>query len=262
MVLCYHVEMSVWIYALGSVFIVSAVSLVGAATLGMRRAVLNRLIFALVALAAGALFGDVFVHLLPELFEEWGTTLTSSLSVLAGIGIFFALEKFLRWHHSHEVHACVGEDCPETIQPFGYLVLASDGAHNFIDGLIIGASYLVGIPVGVATTIAVILHEIPQEIGDFGALLHSGFTVRRALFFNLLSALISVGGVAVAISLGTFVENVTDVVIGLAVGGFVYVAGSDLVPELQKENGGKSSAVQFLGLAAGMLVMVLLRVLE
>src|SRR3989344_547010 len=172
-------------YSLISVVIVSAISLVGILALTINERLLKRLIFVLVSLATGALLGDALIHLIPESFEKGGDATLTSLLILGGILLFFVLEKFLHWHHKHG-HELHEEDCDDTALPItkkdsgvmslGYLILISDGFHNLIDGMIISASYLVSIEVGIATTIAIILHEIPQEIGDFGVLLHSGFS--------------------------------------------------------------------------------------
>ncbi|MCI0620001.1 ZIP family metal transporter [Candidatus Wolfebacteria bacterium] len=250
-----------WLYALGSVVLVSALSLVGALTLRLRDRVLKRLVFILVGLSVGALLGDVFIHLLPELFEGASDVLYSSLTVLLGIMLFFVLEKFLRWHHSHEVHEHSGPDCPEPDSPLTTIVLVGDGVHNLIDGMIIGASYLVSIPVGLATTLAVALHEIPQEIGDFGVLLHAGLSRSRALFYNLLSGLVSIVGVATVLIFGNSV-SVTSTLLSLAVGGFIYIAGSDLVPELHKENSVRSSLMQLVAIGVGIGLMFLLLFVE
>src|SRR3989344_6519399 len=178
----------VWIYTLISVLVVSLVSLVGVLFLVASEERLRRSLTILVALATGALFGDVLLHLLPEIYSEAlknGGTLSPSLLVLAGLLLFFVLEKFLRWSHSHSLDE---SNCPpdaHTITaPVGQLALASDGLHNLLDGVIIAISFMASPAIGLATTIAVILHEIPQEIGDFAVLIHSGFSKSRALFFN------------------------------------------------------------------------------
>src|SRR3989344_3083381 len=163
--------LSVYFYSIASVVIVSFVSLAGIFAISLKENVLRKCVFLTVSLAVGALLGDAFIHLIPEAFESIGQPILVSVAVIAGILVFFIIEKFLHWHH----HA-LGEESGETIHPSGQMILISDGVHNFIDGLIIGASYLVGVEVGIATTIAVILHEIPQEIGDFGVLLHAGFS--------------------------------------------------------------------------------------
>ena len=177
-----------------AVLIVSLASLVGVATVILSEKRLNRLLLILVSLSVGALLGDVFLHILPELFESArDDTVKIASLVFAGIIIFFVLEKFLRWRHSHGIDK---DDCPEphNLRHVGQLNLISEALHNLIDGLIIAASFLVNFKLGLATTLAVLLHELPQEMGDFGLLLYSGYTKKRALALNFLSALASFGG--------------------------------------------------------------------
>ncbi|HSB11165.1 MAG TPA: ZIP family metal transporter [Blastocatellia bacterium] len=241
------------LYAIASVTLVSLVSLIGVVTISVSEERLRSTLFVLVSLAAGAMFGDTFIHLLPESFQRPGETLLPSTSVLAGILAFFVLEKFLLWRHQHTLES------NDQVRPLGYLNLIADGVHNLIDGMMIGASYLVSLPIGIATTLAVIFHEIPQEIGDFGILLHAGFTKRRALFFNFLSAALALLGTAVAMLLGSNWESFSAVMLPFTAGGFIYIAGSDLLPELQKELAPTKSIVQFGALAAGIGLMLLLR---
>lgn len=247
---------SVWLYTLVSVMLVSLISFIGVVTLSMNAERLKQILIYLVSLSAGALFGDAFIHLLPEIVEETGWELTTSLSIMGGILTFFVLEKILHWHHYHLPHT------KEQIHPFAVMNLIGDGVHNFIDGLIIGASYLVSIPVGMATTIAVGVHEIPQEIGDFGVLLHGGFSKGKAVFYNFLSALMAFLGAIVSLVLSTVVGNVTTYLIPFAAGGFIYIAGSDLIPELHKEVKVKKSLIQFIAFIVGILVMFALLGLE
>ncbi len=242
----------VWFYTLISVFLVSVISFIGLLTFSIKIEKMKKILLYLVSFAAGGLFGDAFIHLLPEAVQQSGFTLTISLYVISGIASFFVLEKILRWHHYHLPHT------KRQVHPFALMNLIEDGAHNFIDGLIIGASYLVNLPVGIATTIAVILHEIPQEIGDFGVLLQGGFTRRKALFFNFLTALAAVIGAVIALSVSFYVGNLTVFLIPFAVGGFIYVAGSDLIPELHKETRIKRSLLQFVAFIAGIMIMLLL----
>ena len=219
---------NVWIYSLVSVFIVSSISFLGLLTLAINAEKLKKILLYLVSFSAGALFGDVFIHLLPEIVKEVGFTLKISLYILVGIGFFFIIEKFIHWRHCHIPHS------KDHIHPFAMMNLFGDGVHNFIDGLIIAASYLVSIPIGIATTIAVILHEIPSEIGDFGVLLHGGFSKGKALFFNFITALTAVLGAIVSLLISSYVDNLTTFLIPFAAGGFIYIAGSDLIPELHK----------------------------
>ncbi|MEI9966600.1 MAG: ZIP family metal transporter [Candidatus Moraniibacteriota bacterium] len=179
---------SIYLYTFLSVLAVSLISLVGIFTFFWRVTDLERWIGFLISLAAGALLGDAFIHLIPEAFEEATEPTTISLLIIVGIVLFFLLEKALHWHHH-------GEDADASgIHPVGKLVLLSDVFHNLLDGIIIAAAFMASVPVGIATTFAVILHEIPQEIGDFAVLIYSGFTRKRALFVNFLTALSAFAG--------------------------------------------------------------------
>ena len=247
---------NVWIYSLASVLIVSLISFVGLLTLTIKADKLKKILLYMVSFSAGALFGDAFIHLLPEAVEEIGFGLNISIYVLLGIGFFFIIEKFIHWRHCHIPNS------KENVHPFAMMNLFGDGVHNFIDGLIIAASYLVSIPVGIATTLAVILHEIPSEIGDFGVLLHGGFSKGKALFYNFVTALAAVLGAIVSLSISSYVENITVFLIPFAAGGFIYIAGSDLIPELHKEVKVKKSLLQFIAIVLGVSVMLLLLLLE
>ena len=246
----------VWAYALASVIAVSGVSLIGLAFISLRQERLQQVIFFTVSLAVGAMFGDVFIHLLPEAFASSETPLRASGFCLGGILVFFLLEKFLLWRHEHVPHYCT------CIHPVGYVSLVADGLHNFIDGLLIGTSYLVSLPVGLGTTIAVLLHEIPQEIGDFGVLIHAGFGRAQALRLNLCSASCGIFGALLALAVGSRLSSFPLFILPLTAGGFIYIAGSDLVPELHKERNLLKSLIQLLGIGAGAGLMLLLKVLE
>ncbi len=245
----------IYIHALLSVFFVSLASLVGIFTLSLKEDVLRKYVFLLVSLAVGALLGDAFIHLIPEAFEG-GNPLQVSLLIITGIVSFFVLEKFLHWHH-HE------DDTNEyTVHPVGKLVLFSDGVHNFIDGVLIGVSFMVSIPVGIATTVAIILHEIPQEIGDFAVLLHAGYTRKKALWLNFLSALTAVFGTLLAFVFGENSVGFIDSILPIAAGGFIYIAVADLIPELHKTKEVKHSVSQLFALILGVVLMIGLLFLE
>lgn len=248
--------MSPTIAALASVLGVSLVSLLGVVTLVTHRQFLHKILHILVSFAAGALLGDALIHLLPEAFEHFGVGLTVPLYTIAGILVFFLLEKVVRWHKHHNI-AVANQPAP-----LGKIILIGDGLHNFIDGLLIGASYLVSIPLGIATTAAVILHEIPQEIGDFGVLVHSGYSPRRAMLFNFLSALTAVVGAIVALATAGQIENFSAVMLAVTAGAFLYIAGSDLIPELHKGDKPLTSVIEVLGIIAGVAVMAALTLLE
>lgn len=249
--------MGVWLYAIGSVAIVSIVSLIGILTLSVKEFRLRSILIYLVSFSAGALFGDAFFHLLPEAVEENGFTLKLSMSILGGIMMFFVVEKIIHWRHCH-----MPSDDHDHVHPFAMMNLVGDAVHNFIDGVIIGISYIVSIPVGVATTIAVVLHEIPQEIADFGVLLHGGFSKKKALLFNFLSSLAALIGTILAVALGSRMEAVAEILVPMAAGGFIYIAGADLIPELHKEVEWKKSLTQVLVIVLGFAVMASLLLLE
>ena len=248
--------MNEWGYALASAGLVSLISLVGVVTLMVSARRLDKLIPLLISLAVGALFGDALVHLLPQAFEDGSSAALTSLYVILGILLFFLLERFLHWHHAHHVHS------GQPVHPVAYINLVSDGVHNFLDGLIIGASYLVSVPIGVGTTVAVALHEVPQEQGDFGILLHAGFTPRRALLMNFLSGILAILGVVISLLLGPRVGDYTAFMVPLTAGGFIYIAGSDLIPELHHETELTASVSQFAMVVTGIGLMYAVLLLE
>ncbi len=247
---------SILTYSIISVLIVSLVSFVGLFALSINADKLRKILIYLISFSAGALFGDAFIHLLPEAIKEFGFGTNVSLYILSGIVIFFVIEKVIQWRHCHTP---ISEN---HVHPFAYMNLIGDAFHNFLDGLIIGASYLLSIPAGIATTLAIIFHEIPQEIGDFGVLIHGGFSRGKALLFNFFSALTAFLGAVISLLLSNFSTDVEAFLIPLAVGGFIYIAGSDLIPELHKnmhkETVVKKSLLQLIAFILGILVMLAL----
>lgn len=243
--------MQTWTYTLVSVLVVSVISLVGVFTLSLSRERLQRITLYLVAFAVGGLFGNAFIHLLPEAFRHSESPMTTSLLIVVGIMIFFVLEKFLRWRHCHVTSH-------QHTHPMATLNLVSDALHNLIDGVLIASTFLVSIPLGVTTSLAIFLHEIPQEIGDFGILLHSGMTVRRALLYNFLSASASMIGAIIVLAMGSELSHLTEMMIPVTAGGFLYIAGSDLIPELQHDVKLSNSVGQFVCIIFGVGVMALL----
>ena len=240
----------VWI--LLSTLLVSAISLVGIFFVTMKEQVFKKALLLLVSFASGSLLGAAFLHLIPEsLFPESLSAYneTAVIAILIGILVFFLLEKYL-WRHCHE------RECP--IHTFAYLNLLGDGVHNFIDGVVIAASFLASIPLGTATTLAVITHEIPQEIGDFGILVYGGLSKGKALSYNFLSAIIAVIGATLTYFFSSFFPNLT-LLLAFAAGGFIYIATTDLIPEMHKETKTTKSAAQFLLLLLGIVLMWLLR---
>ena len=259
--------LSISIYSIISVLLVSLISLTGLFFLSVSDKILKRIIFVLVSFSVGALFGDAFVHLLPEAFKSGMNSSSISAFILLGIIIFFVLEKFIHWKHSHgeteevcEIHKNHKEE--KEIKPAGYIILLSDTAHNFLDGIIIAASYMVSVEVGITTTIAVVLHEIPQEIGRFGLLIHYGFSRSKALLFNFFSALSAVIGAVISLSLSGRISGLTPFIISIAAGGFIYIAGSDLVPEIHKTSDPKKSSIQFISILGGIALMFAFLLIE
>ncbi len=243
------------LYIFASVLVISLISLVGILALVLKRDLLQKSTFILVSLAVGALLGDAFIHIIPEAFESMGNPTTVSILIISGILIFFVFEKILHWHHHTLDHA---ENHPH---PVGKMILFGDGVHNLIDGIIVAASYYVSTEIGIATTIAVVLHEIPQEIGNFGVLIHSGYSKLKALWYNFVSALTAIIGAVIVIVLGNTTVEWVSWLLPLSAGGFIYIAMSDLIPELQKEKGG-SPIVQIISILVGIALMGLLLLLE
>ena len=251
---------SIYIYSILSAVAVSLISLVGICTLYLDQKRLRRFTFLAIGLAGGAMFGNALIHLLPESIESIGANPSAALA-LAGIILFYILEKFLHWHH-HD-HFDSDEHAHQDMhdKPLGYLVLTSDIFHNFIDGVAIGAAYLISVEVGIAVTLAIALHEIPQELSDFGLLLHAGFSRTQALLTNFASALTAILGVFIVLWFGSS-ESLVAGVSALAAGMFLYIAGSDLIPELHKTRSHSGSAVQLLLMIIGMAAMFALTLLE
>jgi len=245
--------MSVLALILAATVANSLVALAGAVTLGWSAKTLDRILHILVGFSAGTLLAGAFFHLLAESLEEM-PAMEAFYLVFAGFILFFVLERLLHWHHCHEGKC--------DVHPFSYLIIFGDAIHNFVDGLIIAGAYLIDTPVGIATTIAVIIHEIPQEIADFGVLLYSGFSKAKALFFNFLSAATAILGAIVGLLLSSRIESFSLTLLPIATGGFLYIAGSNLIPELHKECGWKESIIHFGAMLFGIALMVALLWLE
>ena len=243
--------MGILFYILVSTFLISLISFLGAITLFLKEKLLNKILLILVAFSAGSLLGGAFFHLIPEAIERVGVEeiFDVFLYLILGFCAFFILENFLNWHHHHAM------EHPE-IKSFSYLILISDTIHNFIDGLIIAGSFVVSFQVGVVTALAVILHEIPQELGDFGVLVYGGFKKSKALFLNFLSALAAIFGGFFGFLLSERIGNSTIFLLPLAAGNFIYIAASDLIPEIKQ----KVSWIYFFVFLLGIAIMLLLRI--
>jgi len=236
----------VWI--LISTFIVSLISLIGILTLAIKDRLLHNILFCLVGFSAGALLGGAFLHILPEaLAKTKGEGVFYYL--ILGIVLFFLMERYFYWRHCHE-GVC-------DVHVFTYLNLIGDGFHNFIDGMVIAASFLVSLKLGVVTTLAIVLHEIPQELGDFGVLVYGGFSKRKALFYNFISALMAMVGATISYFISDFAQGFSNFILPLTAGGFIYISTSDLIPQIHKESNLKRSTLAFIAFLFGIVLMAL-----
>ena len=258
------IRLNVWILSLASVIAVSLVSLVGLTTLSMNDARVRSLAAVLVSFAVGALLGDAFIHLIPEIFAARPEApLTPSLLILGGVLLFFVVEKLLRHQHGPIHRHFHAEDHHHEQPALAAINFVGDAIHNFIDGVLIGASYLVSPALGVSTTLAVLFHEIPQELGDFGVYLHSGLTVRKAVLMNLASASMAILGTVAMLAVGADIGTAaSNVLVPITAGGFVYIAAANLIPELQHDHSLKGLFVQASLIALGIAAMAGLTVLD
>jgi zinc and cadmium transporter len=229
-----------------AVLIVSLISVIGI-FIFLRQKILNKFLFYLVSFAAGTLLGVAFLDLLPEAFESGIENIP--LVILFGIISFFILEKFLHWHHHHAGHQ------HEEVHGFTYLNVIGDAIHNFLDGAIIAISFMSNTILGIVTTIAIIAHEIPQEISDFAVLIYGGFSKAKALVYNFLTALTAVLGALLTYFYSSTIQDSSAYLTAFTVGGFLYIAGTDLIPEIQKEKNLKKSLIQFTLLVLGILII-------
>ena len=236
-----------------SIFIISLVSLIGVVTLSIGKKKLDKSLDLLVSLSVGALLGGAFLHLLPELLEE-GILKELFIFVIGGILLFFVLEKFIFWHHCHHAE--------HEHLSFTYMNLVGDSIHNLLDGVLLAGAFLIDLNTGFATTIAVLLHEVPQEIGDFGVLLKGGFSKKRALLANFLTALTAFVGAGLALLFNTLIAGIIPILVAIAAGGFIYIAGTDLIPELHKNPKIKDSILQLFFILIGIGLMFALTLIE
>jgi zinc and cadmium transporter len=242
------------LYAVIASIIVSLISLIGVLALLVKDDLLQRIVIFLVAFAAGALIGGAFLDLIPEAAEYITDITQLFLYVVLGYLLFFILEKYLHWRHCHSA------ECK--VHRFTYLNIVGDIVHNFGDGMVIGAVFLVNIKVGIAATLAIIFHEIPHELGNFTVLIYGGFSKFRALCFNFLSSLFAIAGTIVGYYFAGKIRGFSSVILPIAAGGFIYIASCDLIPELHKEEGGRRSAVIMVTFTFGIMLMYILKVME
>jgi zinc and cadmium transporter len=230
----------------------SLLAWIGLLALALKEKTLRRILLVLVAFSAGSLIGGAFLHLIPEAIAKVGARLDVFLWVLAGFSIFFLMEQFLQWHHCHRVPS-------EHKKPVTYLILLSDALHNFIGGLVIAGSFLVSIKVGVITWLACAAHEIPQEIGDFGILLHGGWRKHKALLANFFSAMTIIPGGLLVYFVSRNLD--TTFLLPFAAGNFIYIAASDLIPEIKAGENLKKGLAHFVAFIAGILLILSIRLI-
>jgi zinc and cadmium transporter len=223
-------------YILLFTFLGSIAALVGGVILLSYEKLALKISHFLASFAAGVLLGSAFLDLLPEALHEGNDSGADVLFwALFGIILFFLIERFIRWLHHHEHQHDIQISDEKETKSTAPLIIIGDTVHNFIDGVIIAATFLVSIPLGIATTIAVAAHEIPQEIGDFGLLLHKGLSKKRVIIVNVASASVSIIGAVITYLLGDIVERYIPILLALTAGFFIYIATSDLIPEIHHE---------------------------
>jgi zinc and cadmium transporter len=228
----------------------SCIALVGSVTLLLKQQTLERILLPLVAFAAGSLIGGALFHMIPSAVEEMDNALALYVWLMAGFILFLALEQFLNWHHSHS-------QSPSEREPLTYLILIADAVHNFVGGLFVAASFLVDFKLGVIAWFAAAAHEVPQELGDFGVLLHGGWSKSRALMFNFVSALTFLVGGLVAYIASARIDLVF--LIPFAAGNFLYIGAADLIPEIKKSHDIKTNAIHFVAFTLGVALLLALR---
>ena len=234
------------LYILVVTFAIALIAFIGIFTLALKDKVLNKILLILVSLSAGALMGGAFLHLIPEAVEgSEGTDVF--IFVLVGFVLFFIIEKVLHWRHCHKGKC--------DVHTFSYMNLVGDSIHNFIDGLILAASFVTSVELGLTTTIAIAAHEIPQEIGDFGVLIYGGFKKKKAIILNFIVALTIVLGGIIGYLISKSVESAVAFLLPFAAGGFIYIAATDLVPEIKKELDFKKYMATLVVFILGILIM-------
>ena len=239
-------------YILISTIAITLIAFIGIFTLAINENILKKILLILVSLSAGALMGGAFLHLIPESIQE-ANGADIFIVVLVGFIIFFIIEKILHWRHCHDGKC--------DVHTFHYMNLIGDSIHNFIDGLIIAAGFIVSIPLGFTTTVAIVAHEIPQEIGDFGVLIYGGFEKKKAIILNFIVASTIVIGGVVGYFLSNLIEKSVYILLAFAAGGFIYIAATDLIPEIKKEVNIKKSITTMFIFILGILIMWLIKII-
>jgi len=238
--------------AIIAALIVGLLSFSGALSLVIKEKWLHKILIYLVAFSAGSMIGAAFFHLLPEVLNN-SDTLQIFVYALFGFSLFFILERILRWHHCHDGKC-------ETHEHLGWMNLIGDGVHNLIDGMVIFAAFLGGPALGIPVTLSIVLHEVPQELGDFGVLIYSGFSKKRALLYNFLSALVAIIGVVLAYFLYAIDASVLNFLLPFAAGGFIYIAASDLIPEIHKDEKTSRAILSYVLFIAALVFMYYMKI--
>ncbi len=236
-----------------SCFLISLCVWIAVLFLFFKKEKLSKITMFLVSLSAGALIGGAFLHLLPEASEKMESEKLFFVVLFAFV-LFFLIEKLFHWRHCHK------ENCE--VHSFGYINLVGDTLHNFIDGLVIASVFLVDFKLGITTTLAIALHEIPQEIGDFGVLIHAGFNKTKALVLNYVVAMSVILGGVVGYFAAFYIDGVIVYLLPIAAGGFIYIAASDLMPEIRKESNLKKSVISFSIFLLGIVLMFAVKFLD
>lgn len=254
------------LFTLVSVVCTSLLSLIGILFFLVSEKSVQKTLLYFVSFSTGGLLGDVFIHIIPEISENADFFSTALIIILVGILFSFLVEKIIHWRHCH----MLPKDCDHAENKahhhhhhsVGLMSMMGESVHNFIDGVIIASSYMVSIPLGISTTLAIVFHEIPHEVGNFAVLLHSGFSRKKALMFNLLAASVSIVGAIVVLIFSQSFVSINEYLLPFAAGNLLYIAGSDLIPELHKETGFKQGIIQLLAMIGGMLVMYAILLFE
>jgi len=252
--------MSIWLNSIMAACVVAAVSWIGSFTFLFKQQTLEKYLHFFVSLSVGVLLGDSFIHLIPEAIDRTGDVSSVMIFTLLGIVGFFILEKIVRWHHhSHGSHL----HSHTQIKPFTKLNLIGDGIHNFIDGILIAGSFMVDVKAGWLTALAIVIHEIPQEIGDVGALIYGGYAPKKAVLYNFICSLTAVLGVVFLLAIGYLFEENMVYFLPVCAGAFIYISASDLIPELHNATGNVGKQLfQGIFMIMGIFIILALKIVE
>jgi zinc and cadmium transporter len=245
--------MSLFWWILLSSLAMSLIAWVGLFAFYLKEKQLKKILFPLVAFAAGALLGGAMLHMIPEAVHEAEGSINVFVWVLVGFSMFFLLEQFIHWHHCHKAPS-------EHKRPVTYLILVADALHNFLCGMAIASAFVIDIRLGIITWLVAATHEIPQEIGDFGILIHGGWDKTRALIFNFLSALTVILGALTVYFMSGYIN--TALLLAIAAGNFIYIASSDLIPEIKHSENLRGRLLHFSFFIFGLGIIYLTNFFE